>query len=119
MTLVAIALTAGQKRAMISGSRGGALTAFAAALLVAAVSACSTAAAAAEKSEPPPPVEHEIIPGSELMTSRERERYRNRMRAAKTPEKQAQVRGEHVKQMRERARLRGLDLAPLPKQSTP
>ncbi|HSN41893.1 MAG TPA: hypothetical protein VLT92_17090 [Burkholderiales bacterium] len=56
------------------------------------------------------PVKREIIPGSELMTSQERERYRQRMRSAKTPEAQQQVREEHLRQVRERARLRGLRL---------
>ncbi|MNC86507.1 hypothetical protein D3C83_21750 [compost metagenome] len=57
------------------------------------------------------PAKREIIPGSELMTSQERERYRQRMRTAKTPDAEAAVREEHVRQMRERARLRGLRLA--------
>ena len=83
-------------------------------LLHAAVMACSLTAGAAEPSDFP--VQREIIPGSELMTSAERERYRQRMRAAGTSDKQAAVREQHVKQMRERARLRGLELAPLPKQ---
>ena len=94
---------------------GAALFGFAAVALVAIAFSGSNAAAAAEQSVQ---VQREIIPGSELMTSRERERYRIRMRAAGTQEKQAQVREEHVKQIRERARLRGLELAPL-KQSAP
>lgn len=94
----------------VSEFPGGALIGAAAVLLLAAVLACSTAAAA--DGADAPQVQREIIPGSELMTSRERERYRIRMRAAGTQEKQAQVREEHVKQMRERARLRGLELAP-------
>ena len=57
------------------------------------------------------PIEREIIPGSELMTSQERERYRARIRAAGTPDAQARERERHVQQMRERARLRGLELA--------
>ena len=57
------------------------------------------------------PVEREIIPGSELMTSQERERYRQRMRGAGSVEERASFRAEHVKQMRERARVRGLRLA--------
>ena len=77
--------------------------------------ACPLSASAAQTSDRP--VQREIIPGSELMTSGERERYRQRMRAAGTPDKQAQVREQHVKQMRERARLRGLELAPLSKQT--
>jgi hypothetical protein len=53
----------------------------------------------------------EIIPGSELMTSREREAYRRRYAAAKSEEARDKVRAEHVKAMEERARLRGLQLA--------
>lgn len=56
------------------------------------------------------PVKREIIPGSELMTSQEREGYRQRVRGAKTPQEQEKVRAEHIGQMRERARLRGLRL---------
>lgn len=61
-------------------------------------------AAAAE----PAPVQREIIPGSELMTSQERERYRLRLRGAGTPEERERLRAEHVKAMEERARLQGL-----------
>jgi hypothetical protein len=56
------------------------------------------------------PVKREIIPGSELMTPQERERYRQRVRGAKTPEEEQKVRSEHLHQVRERARLRGLRL---------
>src|SRR5688500_3958239 len=56
------------------------------------------------------PIKREIIPGSELMTPQERERYRQRIRGAKTPEQEQKVRGEHLQQVRERARLRGLRL---------
>ena len=52
----------------------------------------------------------EIIPGSELMTPQERERYRQRMRGAKSDEERNRYRAEHTKQMQERARLRGLRL---------
>lgn len=54
---------------------------------------------------------HEIIPGSELMTSAEREAYRRRYAAAKTDEERAKVRAEHVKAMKQRASERGLQLA--------
>lgn len=57
------------------------------------------------------PVKREIIPGSELMTSQERERYRQRIRAAATPQEEEKVRADHVQQMQERARVRGLQLA--------
>jgi uncharacterized membrane protein len=59
-------------------------------------------------------VKREIIPGSELMTPAEREQYRQRIRGARLPEEEAQVRGEHRKQIEARARLRGLRLADPP-----
>ena len=83
------------------------------ALLSLCLACCAATGAAADKD---PPVQREIIPGSELMTSPERERYRERLRAAPTLDAQNQVRDQHVKQMRERARLRGLAL-PEPQQS--
>ncbi len=76
--------------------------------VIAAAAAVTMAAAAMDTAVP---AKREIIPGSELMTSQERERYRQRMRTAKTPDAEAAVREEHVRQMRERARLRGLRLA--------
>ena len=54
----------------------------------------------------------EIIPGSELMTSKEREDYRRRYAAAKTEAEKEKVRADHIKAMEERARLRGLQLVP-------
>ena len=53
----------------------------------------------------------EIIPGSELMTSKERDQYRGRMAAAATDADRERIRAEHVKAMQERARVRGLQLA--------
>jgi hypothetical protein len=55
--------------------------------------------------------QREIIPGSELMSSQERERYRQRMRGAGSVEERSKIREEHLKEMRDRARLRGLRLA--------
>lgn len=70
---------------------------------------CASAqAAAAAGAEPATTVKREIIPGSELMTSPERERYRLRLQGAGTPEERERLRAEHVKAMEERARLRGL-----------
>jgi hypothetical protein len=86
----------------------------AAALLVLSMSAVHAQQAAGE-----PAVKREIIPGSELMTPRERERYRQRVRAAKSAEEEARVREQHVRQMRERARLRGLRLADPPNSESP
>lgn len=54
------------------------------------------------------PVKREIIPGSELMTTQEREQYRLRLRGAATPEERERLRAEHVKAMEARARLQGL-----------
>ena len=54
------------------------------------------------------PVQREIIPGSELMTTQERERYRLRLQGAGTPEERERLRAEHVRAMEERAQLRGL-----------
>jgi hypothetical protein len=82
-------------------------------LLVLAMSA-----AHAQQSGAEPAVRREIIPGSELMTPRERERYRQRVRAAKSADEEARVREQHVVQMRERARLRGLRLPDTPKPNT-
>lgn len=80
-------------------------------LTVAAVAAgvVVTAQPLAIASEPPS-VKREIIPGSELMTSQEREQYRQRIRAAGSPREEERVRADHLKQMRERARLHGLQL---------
>lgn len=78
------------------------------AVLAAAIfaGAPSVAAAASE----PAPVKREIIPGSELMTSQERDQYRQRQRGAKSEAQREQQRAEHVKAMEERARLRGLQV---------
>lgn len=54
------------------------------------------------------PVQREIIPGSELMTTQERERYRLRLRGAGTAAERERLRAEHVRAMEERARLQGL-----------
>lgn len=58
----------------------------------------------------PASIRHEIIPGSELMTAQERERYRQRLRGAGTPEERERLRAEHVRAMEERAQLRGLQV---------
>jgi hypothetical protein len=76
------------------------------ALVTALVCAAASAAATAE----PATVKREIIPGSELMSSPEREQYRLRLRGAGTPEERERLRAEHVKAMEERARLRGLTI---------
>lgn len=69
---------------------------------------CAGALPAAAATTEPAPVKREIIPGSELMTSQEREQYRLRQRGAGTAAERERLRAEHVKAMEERARLRGL-----------
>lgn len=66
------------------------------------------AAAAPAVATEPARVQREIIPGSELMTTQEREQYRLRLRGAGTAEQRERLRAEHVKAMDERARLQGL-----------
>jgi hypothetical protein len=56
----------------------------------------------------PARVQREIIPGSELMTTQEREQYRLRLRGAGTAAERERLRAEHVKAMEQRARLQGL-----------
>lgn len=48
--------------------------------------------------------------GWDLMTPEERTAYRNKMRAAKTPQEKAKIRAEHHKEMQKRAKERGVTL---------
>jgi hypothetical protein len=64
------------------------------------------AAGAAAAQEP----RREYIYGGELMTGRERDRYRAEMGAAKDAEKQKRVRAQHRERMQKRARHRGVTL---------
>ena len=48
-------------------------------------------------------VEREVIPGADGMTSAERDAYRRRMEAAKTPEDKARIRAEYAKAAEEPA----------------
>lgn len=50
------------------------------------------------------------IYGSQLMTQRERDQYRDRMRSAKTEQERERIRAEHHERMKERARERGVSL---------
>jgi len=52
----------------------------------------------------------EQIYGSQLMTEQERAEYQAKMRAAKTPEEQEQIRKQHHEQMEARAKERGMKL---------
>jgi hypothetical protein len=77
-------------------------------LYLAALLAAATVPAMAAD---PARVQREIIPGSELMTSQEREQYRLRLRGAGTPEERERLRAAHVKAMEERAQLQGLKVS--------
>ena len=50
------------------------------------------------------------IYGSQMMTTEERNEYRNRMRAAKTAQEREQMRKEHHERMKIRAREKGVIL---------
>ena len=50
------------------------------------------------------------IYGYQLMTAKERNEYRERMRKAKTAEEREQLRKEHHERMKERAKERGMKL---------
>jgi hypothetical protein len=54
------------------------------------------------------------IYGSQLMTEKERNEYRNRMRSAKTVQEQEQIRAEHHKSMQVRAKERGVTIPDVP-----
>ena len=83
----------------------------AAVMLAAAVDAASQQQTQSREQVQARAGKREIIPGSELMTSKEREDYRRRYAAAKTETEKEKVRASHIKAMQERARLRGLQLA--------
>lgn len=79
-------------------------------LLAASVLLLSLHAGIAAAAEPAP-VQREIIPGSELMTAKEREQYRLRLRGAGSAEERERLRAEHVAAMEKRAQLRGLKVS--------
>jgi hypothetical protein len=56
----------------------------------------------------------ERIYGSQLMTQKERNAYRAKMRAAKTVKEREQIRNEHHKLMQKRAKERGVTLPDMP-----
>lgn len=64
------------------------------------------AAGAAAAQEP----KREYIYGGELMSGKERDRYRAEMGAAKDEERQKRVRAQHRERMQKRARDRGVTL---------
>lgn len=54
--------------------------------------------------------QQEQVYGSQMMTQQERSEYRARMRAAKNPEEQQQIRLQHHEAMKVRAKERGVTL---------
>ena len=58
--------------------------------------------------------DQERIYGSQLMTQKERNAYRTKMRAAKTAEERERIRNEHHEQMKIRAKERGVTLPDMP-----
>jgi len=63
----------------------------------AAMSAAAPEAAWGTESPAMPAAEREVIPGADRMTSAERDAYRRRMAAARTPEEKARIRAEYAK----------------------
>ncbi len=58
--------------------------------------------------------DQERIYGSQLMTLKERNAYRAKMRAAKTAKDRERIRNEHHEQMKMRAKERGVTLPDMP-----
>jgi hypothetical protein len=54
------------------------------------------------------------IYGSQMMTTQERNEYRNRMQAAKTTQEREQIRAEHHERMKVRAKDRGVTIPDTP-----
>jgi len=55
-------------------------------------------------------IQDQDIYGSQLMTAEERDRYRQKLRTAKTDQEWAQIRSEHQFEMQERAKAQGKNL---------
>jgi hypothetical protein len=70
---------------------------------------CHLSAAAGDPAQPPAAKGRELIYCADLMTPAEREEYRMRMRAARSPQERAALRQAHRETMQARARERGLD----------
>ena len=78
-------------------------------MTIAMLISLSTSAADVVKTPTSTAPARELIYCADLMTHEERESYRASMRAARTPQKRAELRQAHQKDMRERARERGMD----------
>lgn len=70
----------------------------------------TVSAADAEKPEQSNEQTRKLIYCADLMTHEERDAYRERMRAAVSPQERAALREAHRKEMQDRARNRGEDL---------
>lgn len=90
-------------------------------LLIAIMASAMTMTAAgvsqsAERQAAKPGAEKPLpIYGSQLMTQQERDEYRAKMRAAKTPEAREALRAEHHQAMQARAKERGVTLPDQPR----
>jgi len=54
--------------------------------------------------------DQEMIYGNQLMTEKERDEYRSRMRAARTQQERKRIRSEHHERMKVRAKERGVSI---------
>jgi hypothetical protein len=86
------------------------LTAFAYGLALASLWALPAGAQDANQTPAAVAEPRELIYCADLMTPAEREAYRARMRAARTPQERAALRQAHRDQMHARARERGVDV---------
>ncbi|MEJ2645096.1 MAG: hypothetical protein P8180_09215 [Gammaproteobacteria bacterium] len=59
------------------------------------------------------------IYGHQLMTPQERDRYRDRLRAARSERDRERIRQQHIERMQNRARQRGVELGPPPRMGQP
>lgn len=59
------------------------------------------------------------IYGHQLMTPQERDRYRDRLRAARSERDRERIRQQHIERMQSRARQRGVKLGPPPRMGHP
>lgn len=84
---------------------------YSAIFVLALTTLCSLPASAEDTKQPPSSTEQtrELIYCADLMTHEEREAYRARMRAARSPQEKAEIRKAHQEEMRARVRERGLD----------
>ncbi|MFH2140237.1 MAG: hypothetical protein ABII63_05530 [Pseudomonadota bacterium] len=94
--------------------RSIAVSVFAGALAVSAGSVFAADQVREQKQDQTQEQDQERIYGSQLMTQKERNAYRAKMRAAKTAEERERIRNEHHEQMKIRAKERGVTLPDMP-----